>query len=84
MKNLTTTLFAALLLAQAGCGESKKSTQTAEKSQSTAPAKLTAPSKNEAWWKEAVVYQVYPRSYKDSNGDGVGDLRGLIDRKSVV
>lgn len=33
-----------------------------------------------AWWKEAVFYQVYPRSFQDSNGDGVGDLRGIINR----
>ena len=32
------------------------------------------------WWHEAVVYQVYPRSFQDSDGDGVGDLRGLISR----
>jgi glycosidase len=32
------------------------------------------------WWKEAVVYQVYPRSYADSNGDGVGDFPGLIGK----
>ena len=32
------------------------------------------------WWKEAVVYQIYPRSFQDSNGDGVGDLPGIIRR----
>ena len=33
-----------------------------------------------SWWKESVVYQIYPRSYQDSNGDGIGDLRGIIKR----
>lgn len=32
------------------------------------------------WWKEAVVYQIYPRSFMDSNGDGVGDLNGITSR----
>ena len=32
------------------------------------------------WWREGVIYQVYPRSFQDSNGDGIGDLRGVIDR----
>jgi oligo-1,6-glucosidase len=32
------------------------------------------------WWRDAVVYQVYPRSFADSNGDGIGDLRGIIER----
>lgn len=36
------------------------------------------------WWKEAVVYQIYPRSFKDSNGDGIGDLRGIIEKMDYL
>lgn len=35
---------------------------------------------NEKWWKNAVVYQIYPRSFKDSNGDGIGDLQGIYEK----
>ncbi len=35
---------------------------------------------NRSWWKEAVVYQIYPKSFNDSDGDGVGDLRGIIEK----
>lgn len=32
------------------------------------------------WWKESVIYQIYPRSFMDSNGDGIGDLQGIISK----
>ncbi|MCI9167135.1 MAG: alpha-glucosidase [Dorea sp.] len=36
--------------------------------------------KKSDWWKHAVVYQIYPKSFQDSNGDGIGDLKGIISR----
>ena len=38
----------------------------------------------ENWWREAVIYQVYPRSFQDSNGDGVGDLPGVLSRIDYI
>jgi hypothetical protein len=35
---------------------------------------------HQTWWKQAVVYQIFPSSFKDSNGDGIGDLQGIISK----
>ncbi len=40
--------------------------------------------RNRDWWKKAVIYQIYPRSFQDSNGDGIGDLKGIIRRLSYL
>ncbi|MBC2839173.1 alpha-glucosidase [Robiginitalea sp. SC105] len=62
MKNYLIVLFALLL--GVSCGET--------------PEKAPPAIAGKTWWKEAVIYQLYPRSFKDSDGDGVGDLNGII------
>ena len=37
-----------------------------------------------SWWQEAAVYQIYPRSFQDSNNDGIGDLQGIISRLDYI
>ncbi len=43
-------------------------------------SKSTGLSKDKNWWRQATVYQIYPRSFADSNGDGIGDLKGVTSR----
>ena len=39
---------------------------------------------NKQWWKEAVIYQIYPRSFNDASGDGIGDISGIIDKLDYI
>ena len=55
-------------------GKKKEQIDTREEEQSI----------DKKWWKEAIVYQIYPRSFQDTDGDGVGDLQGIINRLDYV
>jgi len=45
---------------------------------------MAAPDKTDSWWRGGVIYQVYPRSFQDSDNDGVGDLRGMVSRLDYI
>ncbi len=59
-------------------------TQTSTKTPSAAQQQHVTGSAAAAWWKHAVIYQIYPRSYADSNADGIGDLPGIIAKLPYI
>jgi alpha-glucosidase len=68
MKRFASAMIAALFLSLTGAAN----TQTRSDTPKTSAA--------EPWWKHAVIYEIYPRSFQDSNGDGIGDLNGITQR----
>ena len=76
MKNLVVIVAAALFtLTGSSLSQQTVPFKTPESTTTSAPSRLNGYQR--AWWKEAVVYQIYPRSFQDSNGDGIGDLNGI-------
>src|SRR5437899_1861093 len=53
---------------------------SADEARGAAPAGAAAAAHADPWWKHAVIYEIYPRSFQDSNGDGIGDLNGIAQR----
>src|ERR1700720_3631711 len=48
------------------------------------PPRVAAEQRSKDWWKGAVIYEIYPLSFKDSNGDGFGDLPGILEKLEYV
>jgi oligo-1,6-glucosidase len=73
-------MLGGLLALTAACNQTSKTESNSSSAAASKPASTAMLDKKPGWWKETVVYQLYPRSFQDSNGDGVGDLKGIIRR----
>ncbi|HEV2577022.1 MAG TPA: alpha-glucosidase [Acidobacteriaceae bacterium] len=71
--------FAGVLLAACLCGGPAWGW-----AQQASVSSAQAPSHDATWWKHAVIYEIYPRSFQDSNGDGIGDLNGIRERMGYL
>ena len=75
----TKTISSAVLALLLGASPLTSIAQTEPASSKSRPAATTQASKQD-WWKNAVIYEIYPRSFQDSTGDGIGDLNGITAR----
>lgn len=73
-------LFSGLIAASLGLGAASADPASARLAASARPVASSTAEKSEPWWKSAVIYEIYPRSFQDTNGDGIGDLKGITQR----
>ena len=81
---LSVTTLALLVSFAATCAVNNNGGSVQTVSNNAPAAKKSDDVASRKWWKEAVVYQIYPRSFRDTNGDGVGDLRGITEKLDYV